>query len=235
TRGQFARAEPILQGVVDAVQKTSGPDSTQLALPLWNLALTVQEYRRDFPRALDLYTRALALLERSKGPEHPDVGSVLNNTANVYKSMGDYPRALELHTRVHEMWEKSLGPYHGRTVLSLGNIARTYASIGDAEHTVKFQTTADEALEKNLQLNLAVGSERQKLAYFDSVAERTDRTISYQVKLAPDSQPAARLAALAALQRKGRVLDAMSLNLVSLRNRMKGEDRTLLDAWNSAT
>ncbi len=235
SRREFARAEPILQRVVDVGQKAFGADSTTLSFPLWNLALTVQEYRKDFPRALDLYTRALALLERSKGPDHPDVGSVLNNTANVYKSLGNYPRAIELHTRVHEMWEKSLGPYHGRTVLSLGNLARTYASMGDAENAIKFQTMADAALEKNLELNLALGSERQKLAYFDSVAERTDRTISYQVKLAPDSQEAARLAALAALQRKGRVLDAMSLNLVSLRERMNTEDRALLDAWNSAT
>ncbi|HEY1239982.1 MAG TPA: CHAT domain-containing tetratricopeptide repeat protein [Bryobacteraceae bacterium] len=235
SRGEFARAEPILQHVVDAVQKALGPDSTELAMPLWNLALILQEYHKDFPRALDLYTRALALLERSKGPEHPDVGSVLNNTANIYKSLGDYRRAIEMHTRVHEMWEKALGPYHGRTVLSLGNLARTYASMGDAENTIKFQIMADNALEKNLELNLAIGSERQKLAYFDSVAERTDRTISYQVKLAPDSQAAARLAALAALQRKGRVLDAMSLNLVSLRERMNAEDRALLDAWNSAT
>lgn len=235
SRREFARAEPVLQHVVDALQKALGPDSTELALPLWNLALTVQEYRKDFPRALDLYTGALALLERSKGPEHPDVGSVLNNTANIFKSLGDYRRAIEMHTRVHEMWEKSLGPYHGRTVLSLGNLARTYASMGDTENTIKFQTTADEALEKNLELNLAIGSERQKLAYFDSVAERTDRTISYQVKLAPNSQQAARLAALAALQRKGRVLDAMSLNLVSLRERMNAEDRALLDAWNRTT
>ena len=127
--------------------------------------------------------------------------------------MGDNTRALELHNRVHDMSQKSYGPYHGLTVTSAGNIARTYASMGDVRNTIKFQMLADEALEKNLELNLAAGSERQKLAYFNSVSERTDRTISYQVKLAPDFQDAARLAALAALQRKGRVLDAMSLNL----------------------
>lgn len=234
-RQEYTRAEPLLERVLAAREKVSVEHNAQLALPLWNLALIAQQYHHDAPRALELYTRALALLEESKGPEHPEVGAVLNNTANVYKSMGDYARALELHTRVHGMWEKALGPYHGNTVLSLGNIARTYASMGEAQNTIKFQTLADEALEKNLELNLAIGSERQKLAYFDSVSERTDRTISYQVKLAPDSQELARLAALAALQRKGRVLDAMSLSLASLRERMDREGRTLLDGWNSAT
>ncbi|HEY1336418.1 MAG TPA: CHAT domain-containing protein, partial [Bryobacteraceae bacterium] len=235
SRREYTRAEALLDRIIAAVRKTDGYRSARLALPLWNLALIAQQYHKDQARALDLYSKALVLIEESKGPDHPDVASVLNNTANVYKSLGDGARALEMHNRVHEMWEKSLGPYHDRTVLSLGNIARTYATMGDAANTIRLQTRADEALEKNLALNLAAGSERQKLAFFDSVSERTDRTISYQVRLAPDSQDAARLAALAALQRKGRILDAMSLNLASLRERMDPQGRALLDGWNAAT
>jgi CHAT domain-containing protein/Tfp pilus assembly protein PilF len=232
----FAHAEPLFQRAVAHAREYFGADHPLQALPLWNLALIAQQRDKDFPRALEQYEKALALLERSLGPQHPYVGSILNNTGNIYKSTGDYARALELHQRVLDMWEKSLGPYHSKTIVSLGNIARTYAAMGDAESTIKFQTLNDRALEQNLALNLAVGSERQKLAYFNSVAERTDRTISYQVKLAPDSQRAARLAALAALQRKGRVLDAMSLNLSSLRQRMNGpQDQTLLDSWTAAT
>jgi CHAT domain-containing protein len=107
--------------------------------------------------------------------------------------------------------------------------------MGDVNNAIKFQALTDEALEKNLALNLATGSERQKLAFYDTVAERTDRTVSLQVRLAPDSQPAVRLAALAALQRKGRVLDVMSLNLTSLRRRMDSRSQALLDSWNRAT
>lgn len=232
SRHQYARAEPLLERVL-AHRSAFGADGADLALPLWNMGLIAQEYHRDDQRALDLYSRALAILEHSKDPDHPDIASVLNNMANVYKSLGDYSRALELHQRVHEMWLKSFGPYHSTAMLSLGNIARTYASMGDAENTIRFQALADEALEKNLELSLVIGSERQKLAYFDSVSERTDRTISYQVRLAPDSQPAVRMAALAALQRKGRVLDAMSLNLANLRERIDAPSRTLLDTWSN--
>jgi len=73
------------------------------------------------------------------------------------------------------------------------------------------------------------------MAYFDSLSERTDRTISLQVSLAPESQAAARLAALAVLRRKGRVLDAMSLSLASLRQRLDPQNQSLLDAWNAST
>jgi CHAT domain-containing protein len=234
SRRQYARSEPLLERIL-ARRSAFGPDNAHLALPLWNMALVAQEYHRDYSRALDLYSQALAILEQSKNSDHPDIASVLNNMANVYKSLGDYGRALELHNRVHDMWLKTFGPYHSTAMLSLGNIARTYASMGDAADTIRFQILADEALEKNLELNLAIGSERQKLAYFDSVSERTDRTVSYHVRLASDSQDAAGMAALAALDRTGRVLDAMSLNLAALRGRMDPSSQALLDNWNHAT
>jgi CHAT domain-containing protein len=235
SRGEYAKAEPLLNHVVEAEQRVLPADSPVLAIPLWNLALIANDWRKEPRRALELYGRALALLEKSVGPEQPQVLSVLNNIANIYKSTGDFDRALELHFRVHATSEKVLGPYHNLTLISLGNIARTYASMRDVENSLKFQTLTDEAIEKNLALNLAAGSERQKLAYFDSLSERTDRTISLQVGLAPESQAAARLAALAVLRRKGRVLDAMSLTLASLRQRMDPQSQALLDTWNAST
>lgn len=81
--------------------------------------------------------------------------------------------------------EKALGPYHWNTLVSLGNIARTYSAMGDIPDAIKFQSLTDEAIERNLALNLAIGSERQKLAYFDTLADRTDRTVSLHAQLAP--------------------------------------------------
>ena len=50
---------------------------------------------------------------------------------------------------------------------------------------IAFQRRADAILEAQLALNLAVGSERQKLAFVSSVSERTDRTISLHLREAP--------------------------------------------------
>ena len=44
----------------------------------------------------------------------------------------------------------------------------------------------------------------------NSVSERTDRTISLHLHAAPGNADAGALAALVVLQRKGRVLDAMT-------------------------
>ncbi len=81
-------------------------------------------------------------------------------------------------------------------------------------------------------MNLAIGSERQKLAYLNSIGERTDRTISLNADLAPLDQSASALAALVLLQRKGRVLDAMSESFASLRRRSSSEEQSLIEQFN---
>ncbi|PZR74361.1 MAG: hypothetical protein DLM73_08190 [Chthoniobacterales bacterium] len=232
---EYDRAEPLLQRALEIAEKKFGPESSQLSLTLQNLGLIAQEQKKDYARALELYWRAEKNLEKSVGPEHPNVAAILNNIANIYKSRSEYAKALELHLRVHGMCEKALGAYNGNTLISLGNIATTYAAMGDVANAIKFQTLTDEAVEKNLTLNLAIGSERQKLAYFDSLANRTDRTVSLHVTLAPHDPSARDLAAQVILQRKGRVLDAMSGSLAALRQRLNVEDQALLDQLNTAT
>ncbi len=105
--------------------------------------------------------------------------------------------------------------------MALGNIARTYAAQGDIPKAIDYQTRYDTALEKNIELNLALGSEREKLAYAGSITEHTDRTLLSVFIQGRFRNPAAcELAAAVILQRKGRVLDAMSGSLSALRQRL---------------
>ena len=160
---------------------------------------------------------------------------LLHNIANVHHSRGDYAKALETQRRALDIAEKNGGSHHNYTIQSLRNIARFYAAQQDAVNAVRFQTLAEERAETALAFDLAIGSERQKMLQLDELAERTSRTISLNVNLAPDNPQASALAALVVLQRKGRVLDAMSANLDALRGRFGAEDQKLLDALNSLT
>jgi CHAT domain-containing protein len=117
--------------------------------------------------------------------------------------------------------------------VALGNIANLYIARRDITNAIPFQRRVDERLEGALALNLAIGSERQKLAHFQSFAERTDRTISLHLRFAPHDPTAAALAALVLLQRKGRILDAVSASLTALRQRFDTTDRSLLDRLNA--
>ena len=137
----------------------------------------VARERKDYATAGAYYTRALAIRERIVGPDHPDVAQLLNNLANIYRATGDDARSLETHFRALRIWEKQRGgPYQRGTLLSVGNIARTYAARGDIANALAFQRRADAIVETQLALNLAVGSERQKLAFVRSVvgAHRPD-------------------------------------------------------------
>src|SRR3954463_15796489 len=125
------------------------------------------------------------------GTGHPDVAHILTNLANIYHATGDYPRALETHLQALHIWEQAAGPYQQDTLKSVGNIAKTYAAAGDLGNAVAYQRRTDAIVEKQLALNLAAGSERQKLAFVASVSERTDRTISLHLDRAPENQDAA--------------------------------------------
>jgi len=230
----YERSEPFLQRALAIYEESLGTEHPVLTSLLLNLGRLFRE-KRDYQRALETYRRALTIAEKTFGPESNDVAALLNNIANIYKVKGDYAKALELHQRVLKVAEKSGGPFQGLTILSLGNIANLYAALGDTANAIAFQTRVDERLEKALALNLVIGSERQKLAYFGSLAERTDRTVSLHVNLAPGDRTAGALAALVLLQRKGRILDAMSDSLTALHQRFNAEDQKLLDQLNSTT
>jgi CHAT domain-containing protein len=217
-----------------AYEKSLGPEHPYVAYPLINLGRIARQ-RKDDAQALEMYRRALTIREKAIGREDVDAAALMNNIANIYKTNGDYPKALAMYQQVFNIAEKSAGPYHVLTITVLGNIANLYRVEGDVANAVLYQRRLDERLEATLALNLAVGSERQKLAFFDSLAERTDRTISLHVNAAPEDQSACALATLVLLQRKGRVLDAMSSSLTALRQRFNPEDQKLLDQLNSIT
>jgi CHAT domain-containing protein/Tfp pilus assembly protein PilF len=233
-RKDYDRAETLLQRSLAIYEKSFGPEHPIVAGTLQNLGIIARE-RKDYARALQIFRRALAIQEHALGPEHQNVASALNSIANIYRAQGDYPKALEMQQRVLRIAEKSAGLYGGLTLTALGNMARTYAAQGDIVKAIEFQKRADEVIETTLGLNLAIGSERQKLAYLDSLAERTDRTLSLNINLAPNDPAAGALAILVLLQRKGRVLDAMSESFTALRQRFDAKDQKILDQLSETT
>lgn len=73
--------------------------------------------------ALALSQRALAIVEKAQGPEHPDTGTSLNNLALLYNTMGQYDQALPLSLRALAILEKILGSTHPNTIKLNANLA----------------------------------------------------------------------------------------------------------------
>jgi CHAT domain-containing protein len=234
-RNDLQAAQALFRRSLDIAERLQGPNTYFVSTALQNLGVVARE-RKDYTTAVADYARALAIRERIVGVDHPDIAGLLNNLANVYHATGDDATALETHFRALGLWERAVGPNARVTLVSVGNIASTYASAGDVANALTFQRRADAILETQMSLALAIGSERQKLAFMRSVAERTDQTISLHLHQAPDNADAASLAALVLLQRKGRVQDAMTDVFAAVRQRVTNAgDRLLMDRLNETT
>jgi CHAT domain-containing protein/Tfp pilus assembly protein PilF len=225
-RQQFEQADELLRRSLQ-IQEDFGEEGAALASTLQNLGITARE-RRDYAKAEEHYLRALGLRRQSLGPDHPDIAMSLNSLATLYRATGNPSRSLETLFQALSILEKNTGIYS--TVNPLGNIARTYAAIGDVAHAIEFQRRVDAAIETQFALRLAIGSEREKLAVVNSLADRLERTISLDAGARFSEPQATELAALVVLQRKGRILDAMTDTFASVRRRLvSSDDQQVLD------
>ena len=227
------RAEDVLKRSLALAEKLRGPDSYVATNQLVNLGIIARAHK-DYGTAEAYYQRAFAIRARILGPDNPDLILLLNNLANVYEDAGDPARALENHFRALRIEESALAPYHSTTLVTTSNIAGLYTAGGDIANALAYRRRADTIIEQQLALNLAVGSERQKLVFLQSMSERTDKTISLHLREAAANDEASALAALVILQRKGRVLDAMTDTFAAARQRVTDPgDRARLDQLNA--
>jgi CHAT domain-containing protein len=234
-REDYGRAQELFERAFAVTERLEGPESYHISIDYQNLGIVARE-RKDYAKAVEYYTRALSIRERMVGADHPDVAPLLNNLANVQHSTGHDAEALETYFHALHIWEKARGPYFPGTLNVVGNIARTYTATGDVAKAIEFQRRADAIVETELALNLAVGSERQKLAFVNSVSSRTDRTISLSLHEAAGDPAASALATLVLVQRKGRVLDAMTDTLAAVRQRVEDPgDQIRLDQLRAVT
>ena len=229
----YVHAEQDMQRSLAIGERLQGPRSLYVSNGLQNLGLAAHD-RKDNVAAERYYSRALEIREALLGPTHPDVAQLLNNLGNIYQINGDTGRALEMHFRALRIREKA--PYQPRLLASVSNIARIYAASGNIPQALAFQRRADALVERQLQLNLGIGSERTKLALTSGMADRTDRTLSLHLQQAPADPDAASLAMLVLLQRKGRVLDAMTDTFAAVRQQLITDgDQQLLDQLRQTT
>ena len=89
------------------------------------------EARGDLAGAEPLYRRALAIREKSRGPDHPETAISLTNLAALLQARGDLAGAEPLYRRALAIREKALGPDHPDTATSLQNLAGLLQARGD--------------------------------------------------------------------------------------------------------
>jgi tetratricopeptide (TPR) repeat protein len=79
----------------------SGSDKVRRVLAL------LYDGQRQYAKAEPLYQRALAIREKARGPEHPDMATCLENYAVLLRNMGRAEEAAPLDDRARAIRAKS--------------------------------------------------------------------------------------------------------------------------------
>jgi CHAT domain-containing protein len=228
SQGRYSEAEPLFKQALELRKRALGETHPDVATSLNNLAGLYRNQGR-YSEAEPLFKQALAVSKRILGKTHPAVATSLNNLAELYRNQGRYSEAEPLFKQALAVRKRSLGETHPDVATSLNNLATLYDSQGDSGRATAFLTQGMQIEEQNLGLNLVVGAEQQKRDYLATLAGTTDVAISLHLQAATSNPDAARLALTAMLQRKGRILDALTDNLNRLRQNLTPADQTLLD------
>lgn len=92
--------------------------------------------QNDYDGAIERVERALPIMERVLGEDHPYVIVSLNNLAGMYQAKNNYPAAERLFKRVLVIREKKFGPEHpdvAETLTDLGGLNREKGEYATAE------------------------------------------------------------------------------------------------------
>jgi len=84
----------------------------------------------QYSPAIEVGKKALAMAEKTLGPDHPDVAISLNNLKGLYREQGQYAQAEPLFKRALAIDEKALGPDHPDVATGLNNLAGLYCEQG---------------------------------------------------------------------------------------------------------
>lgn len=143
---QDVRAWPVLDALLPHVCAVAAhADEAGIADPtarLMNQAGVLLDARALHAEAEPLYARALAIVEKALGPEHPNVAMSLNNLAELHRVKGAYARAEPLYARALAIWEKTLGPEHPNVAASLNNLAELCKAQGAYAKAERFMRRA---------------------------------------------------------------------------------------------
>jgi CHAT domain-containing protein len=229
-RGELEQAEAPYQRSLAIREKLMKPDASGIAAVHSALAAMYQEWA-DLPKAEASYARALAIYQKGNAPADT-IATTMHNLAVLHVLQRDYDTADAQFARVLEIRRTVLGPWHPSVASTLEAVMILNWVRGRPNDAARSEREANEIFDRHLTNVLAVGSERQKLLFVETLRENTDITMTLRSKLAEPTL--AELAATTVLRRKGRVLDAMVDTMAAASRTASDADRALLTRLSAA-
>jgi tetratricopeptide (TPR) repeat protein len=130
-QAEYDRAESYYVRRLDILRQQSPQSEREISDGLTDLAMTVQQTRSDYARALTLNDEALAIRRRLFSSPHQRISQSLNNQAMVYYRMKNYAAAEPLFKESLAMNRLLFGELHPEVSANLNNLALVARDRGD--------------------------------------------------------------------------------------------------------
>ena len=138
----LADYEKTLKYFQTALNNALNSNNEEYVATSYNNLGGIYDSQGDYARALEYYTKALDILKKIFGEEHPAVATSYNNLGFIYSSQGDYARALEYYTKALDIRKKIFGEEHPDVATSYNNLGGIYDSQGDYARALEYYTKA---------------------------------------------------------------------------------------------
>ena len=119
--------------------RQSAADKEEMESTLLDVAADLENLARNYRQhgspamAVPLYVSALAIFEKTLGPEHPQVASNLVNLGNAFCDQQKHIDAVPVYLRALAIDEKALGHDHPEVAMDLSNLGIAYRALGRAD------------------------------------------------------------------------------------------------------
>ena len=131
TEARFDRAREVA--------RQSAAEKEEMESTLLDVAADLENLARNYRQhgspamAVPLYVSALAIFEKTLGPEHPQVASNLVNLGNAFCDQQKHIDAVPVYLRALAIDEKALGHDHPEVAMDLSNLGIAYRALGRAD------------------------------------------------------------------------------------------------------
>jgi tetratricopeptide (TPR) repeat protein len=119
--------------------------------------------RGDFAGGEEAYLQAHEAITRTLGPDHPDMGYLLNNFAVFYYRQGRLPEAIDYYGRSLDLRLRVLGAKHPLVGTTRAYLGLALHKAGDPRAEATYRTALGELLASRGPDNVYVGNLRSDL------------------------------------------------------------------------
>jgi CHAT domain-containing protein/tetratricopeptide (TPR) repeat protein len=208
--GAYAEARDLLHETLRVVEQGVGKSHRAYGGSLIALAELYRATGR-LEQALPLMREALDNYRQALGDHHPDTAIPLNGLAALYAQTGDREAAEPLFLEALAISRESFGETHQSSMSIASNLAGVYAATGRAGEALDLEIAVETSRDVLLGNAVAIGSERRRMAYLESVEGELHSFLSLVVDYLADEPRAVSAALDLVLRRKAIGAEALAV------------------------